>query len=51
MAWRRGIVCEGDYVKGTENLPPPRGEKLFSQVRVRKEDYGGKYKVINGGWA
>ncbi len=36
MTWRRVIVCE----EPTENLPPPCGETLFSQVTVRKEEYG-----------
>ncbi len=47
MAWRRVIVCE----ETIENLPPPCGETLFSRVTVRKEESGGKYKVINCGWA
>ncbi len=42
-----GLVCE----EPIENLLPPCGEKLFRRVTVRKEEYGGKYKVINCGWA
>ncbi len=42
-----GLVCEGAIV----NLPPPCGETLLSQVKVRKGEYGGKNQVINCGWA
>ncbi len=41
------MVCEEPIV----NLPPPHGEKLLSRVTVRKGEYGGKYMVINCGWA
>ncbi len=40
---------EGLFVRSIMNLPPPCGEKLFSRVTVRKEEYGGEYKVINCG--
>ncbi len=51
-----GIICGLEkrdlFVMGSiVNLPPPCGEKLFSRVTVWKGGYGGKYKVINCGWA
>ncbi len=51
-----GIICGLEkrdlFVMGSiVNLPTPCGEKLFSRVTVWKGGYGGKYKVINCGWA